>query len=211
MKSEPRKRGRPRNYDPDEALGNARDVFWDAGYASSSLDELSSAMSMNRPSLYGAFGDKEALYLRTLERYRQDGLAALLDALAPDRPLRECIAAVYVKALDIYMGGPAPRGCFLIGTATSEAIRHDAIRQALLGSLLDFDHAIEARMRLAVERGELKPECDAAALAKVASSVMYALAVRARAGESRSALEAIAETGTHLICGNVDGTPATSQ
>lgn len=196
-----KKRGRPRSYDPDDALGRARDVFWDAGYASSSLDELSAAMSMNRPSLYGAFGDKEALFLRTLERYRQAGIAALEEALAPDKSLCEGLAAVYAKALDIYLGGPAARGCFLIGTATSEALRHDGIRRMLLGSLQDFDHAMETRIRLAVQRGELNPACDAAALARLATGVMYSLAVRARAGESRAALEAIAKAGVDLICG----------
>src|SRR4051812_36374931 len=58
-----RPRGRPRGFDPEAALGQARDVFWDAGFAASSLDELSAAMEMNRPSVYAAFGDKETLYL----------------------------------------------------------------------------------------------------------------------------------------------------
>ncbi len=129
MTDAPRKRGRPRAYDPDQALERARSVFWDAGYASSSLDELGAAMSMNRPSLYGAFGDKEALYLRTLEGYRQESLALLRTKLDPARPLRECLRAVYAAALDIYLGGDAPRGCFLIGTATVEAVMHPAVRR----------------------------------------------------------------------------------
>ena len=65
-----RKRGRPRGYEPDAALSRARAAFWDAGYAATSLDALSAATGMNRPSLYGAFGDKRALYLKTLEGYR---------------------------------------------------------------------------------------------------------------------------------------------
>ena len=97
MTNAPRKRGRPRAYDPDQALERARNVFWDEGYASSSLDELGAAMSMNRPSLYGAFGDKEALYLRTLEGYRQESLALLRTKLDPARPLRECRGAGYLS------------------------------------------------------------------------------------------------------------------
>src|ERR1044071_5895097 len=72
MSNIPRKRGRPPAYDPETALGSARDVFWNTGFTASSLDDLSAAMAMNRPSLYGAFGDKEALYLKTLERYRSE-------------------------------------------------------------------------------------------------------------------------------------------
>ena len=63
----PKKRGRPRSYDPETALARAAAVFWKAGYAGTSLDDLSQATGMNRPSLYAAFGDKRDLYLKTLD------------------------------------------------------------------------------------------------------------------------------------------------
>jgi AcrR family transcriptional regulator len=201
MPNEPKKRGRPPAYDTEAALTGARDVFWDAGYAASSLDDLSVAMAMNRPSVYGAFGDKEALYLKTLERYRDDSLVALHEALDPARPLREGLKAVYAKSIEIYLAGSnAARGCFLIGTATVEAPTRPAIRDQLRGSLRVFDEAIEDRFKLAVERGELAPRADPAALTLMASAVMHSLAVRARAGEPRKALEAIAKAGVALIC-----------
>ena len=201
MADEPRKRGRPPAYDPELALSGARDVFWDSGYAASSLDELSAAMAMNRPSVYGAFGDKEALYLKTLERYRDDSLAALRAALDPALPLREGLAAVYAKSIEIYLGGlNAARGCFLIGTATAEAVSRTAVRDILRGSLQAFDAAIADRLRLAMERGEISAQADPAALAVVASAIMHSLAVRARAGESRQELEALARAGVALIC-----------
>jgi AcrR family transcriptional regulator len=201
MGNEPRKRGRPPAYDADLALASARDVFWDAGYAASSLDELSAGMAMNRPSVYGAFGDKEALYLKTLARYRDDGVAALHEALDPERPLREGLEAVYANSIDIYLGGlNAARGCFLIGTATAEAVSRAAVRDVLRGSLQAFDSVIEDRLKLAVDRGELSRQADPAALALAASAIMHSLAVRARAGEPRSALEALARAGVALIC-----------
>ncbi len=194
--------GRPRAYDPDEALAQARRVFWDAGFAASSLDELSAATLMKRPSLYGAFGDKEALYLKTLERYRDEGMEGLREALDPNRSLRDGLAAVYAKALDIYFGGESSaRGCFLIGTATAEAVQHPRVRQILGDSLRAFDGAIEDRLRTAVNRGELAAETDIAALAQLASAIMHSLAVRARAGDARTTLEATARSGVSLICG----------
>jgi AcrR family transcriptional regulator len=203
MADEPRKRGRPPAYDSELALAGARDVFWDFGYAASSLDELSAAMAMNRPSVYGAFGDKEALYLKTLERYRDDSLVALRAALDPTLPLREGLAAVYAKSIEIYLGGlNAARGCFLIGTATAEAVSRTAVRDILRGSLQAFDAAIADRLRLAMERGEISAQADPAALAVVASAIMHSLAIRARAGESRQELEALARAGVALICPN---------
>ncbi|KAA0700119.1 TetR/AcrR family transcriptional regulator [Neorhizobium sp. P12A] len=205
MKDE-KKRGRPRGFDAKAAIGKAREVFWDRGFTAASLDNLSAATNLNRPSLYGAFGDKEELYLDTLEGYREDSMDVLADALDPSLPLRENIARVYAGALAIYLHGEtAARGCFLIGTAAAEAIQHVRIREVLGRSLNDFDDEIENRMQLAVERGELPQSADPQALAKLASAVMHSLAVRARAGDSRETLEAIARSGVDMICGREQG------
>lgn len=198
-----RKRGRPRIYDPDVALVQARDVFWERGFAASSLDDLSAAMSMSRPSLYGAFGDKEALYLKTVERYCEEAENAIRQALDPGRPLREGLAAVCKSSLEHYLSGESvARGCFLIGTAGTEAALNPRVRAVLGRNLAALDHAFEERFRIGRERGELPPTADAAALSRMAIAVMHTLAVRARAGEPRSALEIIAKAGVQMICGD---------
>ncbi|MDL2407673.1 TetR/AcrR family transcriptional regulator [Rhizobium calliandrae] len=201
MKSE-KKQGRPRAFDAKTVIGRAREVFWDKGFSAASLDTLSAATKLNRPSLYGAFGDKEELYLDALEDYREDSMDVLSEALDPALPLRENLASVYARALKIYLhGDTAARGCFLISTATAEAIQHARIREVLGRSLNDFDDAIKERMELAVERGELPTDADPATLARLASAVMHSLAVRARAGDTRETLEALARSGVDLICG----------
>lgn len=197
-----KKRGRPRAFDTKATLEKARDVFWDRGFAGTSLDTLSAATQLNRPSLYGAFGDKEALYLDALEVYRAESMDVLADALDPSLPLRENLGRVYSRALDIYLHGEtAARGCFLIGTATAEAIHHERVREVLNRSLNDFDGEIEKRMELAMERGELPDGSDVNMLARLASAIMHSLAVRARAGDSRETLEALAQSGVDMICG----------
>ena len=202
VQKSPARRGRPRAYDPDTALAQAMAVFWEAGYAGTSLDDITSGTGMNRPSLYGAFGDKRELYVQTLEQYRQRGLAAFAEALAPDRPLREGLRRVYTAALSLYFSGEGnPRGCFLIGTALTESVHDGEVRKTLRDSLLDFDAAFEARIRLARENGELPRDVDPHVLAKLASAVLHTLAIRSRAGESRKALEAIVDPALDLICG----------
>jgi AcrR family transcriptional regulator len=196
------RRGRPRAYDPETALAQAMAVFWSAGYAGTSLDDITAGTGMNRPSLYGAFGDKRALYLRSLERYRARGRAALIDALAPDRPLREGLRRVYQTALALYYSGEGgARGCFLIGTALTESVGDAEVRTTLRDALLEFDAAFEARLRLARDRGELPRAADPRSLAKVASAVLHTLAIRSRAGEPRKALEAMLDPALDLICG----------
>src|SRR5438067_182162 len=164
VQKEPKTRGRPRAYDPDVALARATESFWDGGYAATSLDELSAATGMNRPSLYGAFGDKRDLYLKALAHYWEQSRVAMDEALAHDLPLRDALQRLYDKALSIYFSGKdGPRGCFAIGTATTEAVHDAKIRAALAGGFRMIDQAFEARIRLAKEQGELRRSADPAA------------------------------------------------
>ena len=201
-KNEKRARGRPRAYDADDALSNATDAFWLGGYSGTSLDTLSDATGMNRPSLYAAFGDKHSLYLSTLDRYVEAGVQAMHLALRDDIPLAQALQRVYDGALALYLPtGGAPRGCFLIGTAVVESKTDEAVRTRLAQGLKSFDRAFEKRIRYAQTDGELSASADAAVLARVASAILHSLALRSRAGDSRASLRATAAEGVALICG----------
>src|ERR1700743_1227920 len=101
--AEPKRRGRPRAYEPEQALGKALDLFRKGGFAATSLDDLSAATGMNRPSLYGAFGDKRELYIKSYERYRENARAAVRDVFRAQLPLRKRLERIYAIALDIYL------------------------------------------------------------------------------------------------------------
>ena len=202
VQKEPARRGRPRAYDPATALAQATAVFWDQGYAETSLDDLSRAMAMNRPSLYGAFGDKKSLYLAALTQYREAGRVAIERALGLEETLRAALQRFYAAAIELYLTGEeGARGCLLIGTATTEAVLDPEIRAALRDSLLGFEAQVAARLQRAKDDGDLKADADVAALAKVASAILHSLAIRARAGEPREALEALAAAGVAVLCG----------
>src|SRR5712672_1364257 len=129
VQKSPERRGRPRAYDPDAALARAVDAFWDAGFAATSLDDLTVATGMNRPSLYGAFGDKQELYIKSYQRYRDDARAAMTDIFRDELPIRRRLERIFAVALDIYLSGDAgPRGCFTVMTAASEAVSDPEIR-----------------------------------------------------------------------------------
>jgi AcrR family transcriptional regulator len=201
VQNEKGRRGRPRAYDPDTVLGDAMAAFWSTGYGATSLDDLSAATKLNRPSLYVAFGDKSALYLRTLERYRDEAAVGMGAALAPARPLREGLRRVYGHALDLYFFRDPALGCYMIGTATTEAVQREEVRMFLRDALRQLDRGFERRLALAREQGEIAATADPASLAKIASAILHTLAVRSRAGDDRAELEAIVETGIALICG----------
>src|SRR5215471_13443197 len=96
---EPKRRGRPRAYQPEIALGKALDLFRKGGFAATSLDDLSAATGMNRPSLYGAFGDKRELYIKSYQRYRDDARAAMVDVFRTEMPIRKRLERIYSIAL----------------------------------------------------------------------------------------------------------------
>lgn len=191
--STPRPRGRPRRFEPDEALDRALDAFWTGGYTGTSLDELSAATGMNRPSLYAAFGDKRRLYLTVLDRFTQMMEAAVSTAMANAPTLADALARFYSGALTVYLGGEGiARGCFVICTATVDAPEEPLIRDALQSGLTLIDTRLAARFRQAVEAGELPADTDVDTLGALAAATLHSLAVRARAGTPRAALEALA-------------------
>src|SRR5438128_12077556 len=196
----PKRRGRPRAYQPEIALGKALDLFRKGGFAATSLDDLSAATGMNRPSLYGAFGDKRELYIKAYARYRADARAAMTDIFKTELPIRKRLARIFAVALDIYLSGESgPRGCFTVMTAASEAIADPEIRSMVLEGFVELDKAFAACFRLAREKGELPASADPAVLAQIASAAVHTLAIRARARVPRKELEAIVNGAIDLM------------
>src|ERR1700761_3576578 len=198
----PKRRGRPRAYQPEIALGKALDLFRKDGFAATSLDDLSAATGMNRPSLYGAFGDKRELYIKSYGRYRADARAAMIDVFRDELPIRKRLQRIYDVALDIYVGGEeGPRGCFTVMTAASEAIFDAEIRGMVLEGFFELDKAFAGCFRRAKEKGELSAASDPAVLAQLASATIHTLAIRARAGVPRKELEAIVKGAIDVMVG----------
>jgi AcrR family transcriptional regulator len=202
QKERKRPRGRPRAYDPDDALARATQSFWRAGFAGTSLDDLSAATGMNRPSIYGAFGDKRDLYLAALDRYVDVSRAQMAAALSEDVPIAAALQSVYDGALALYFAKPeAPLGCFLIGTAATEAARDSRVRTRLGSGLRELTETFEARFRAARASGEIGSGVDPALLADLAGAVLHSIALRARAGDSRSSLHAFSKAAVKMLCG----------
>jgi TetR/AcrR family transcriptional regulator, copper-responsive repressor len=197
-----RPRGRPRAYEPEVALHQAMDVFWKDGFAATSLDDLSAATGMNRPSLYSAFGDKRALYIQAYRRYRQHVNETFTPLFAEAAPLRVKLRRILIAALDLYLSGDeGPRGCFTVLTASSDAIADEKIRALVGEAIANTDRAFGRLFADARASGELAPETDARRLARMASATIHSLSVRARARIPRAEIEPIVDDAVTTICG----------
>lgn len=199
---QPKRRGRPRAYEPGVALGKALDLFRTQGFAATSLDDLSEATGMNRPSLYGAFGDKRELYIKSYQRYCEDARASMVEIFRQETPVRQRLERIFASALNIYLSGETgPRGCFTVVTAASEAVSDPDIRAMVIEGLNELDKAFASCFRRAKEKGELPESADPAVLAQLASATVHSIAIRSRARVSRKELEAIVKGAIDVMVG----------
>jgi len=197
-----KRRGRPRAYQPELALGKALDLFRKHGFTATSLDELSAATGMNRPSLYGEFGDKRELYIKSYARYRADARKAMQEIFRDELPIRKRLERIFAVALDIYLSGETgPRGCFTVMTAASEAVADPEIRALVLEGFSELDKAFASCFRLAKEQRELPASADPVVLAQLASATIHTIAIRARARVPRKQLEAIVKGAIDVMVG----------
>jgi TetR/AcrR family transcriptional regulator, copper-responsive repressor len=204
MESARKPRGRPRGYDPGVALARARDAFWRAGYAATSLDDLAAAMGINRPSLYAGFGDKRDLYVAAVAGYAADSRAWLAEELAKPRPLHAALRAIYRGAMAFYLaGGDGPRGCFLVGTAVTESTSDERVRSIVDSTFDAFTDLFAERFVQAAGEGELSSAAVPRALAQIATATLNTLALRARTGAKRKVLNALIDATIEVICGAI--------
>jgi len=187
IKEKPR-RGRPRKYEPDVALGAAIQTFWKKGFSATTFDDLVVALGMNKPSLYLAFGDKVTLYELALGHFVGELRATLEVRVMQETDLRKALRNLYDDALTVYFAQEPALGCFVFCTAPVEAASHPPIKAVLEASLAELDQILGRRFRQAQKDGEFPPSRSAGVAGHLAQSVLHSLAIRARAGESRPAL-----------------------
>ena len=182
---------RPREFDSGAALESAMQVFWAKGYGATSLDDLCSATGLGRSSLYAAFGDKRRLYLRSLDRYEDAGVARIAKALAKP-PLRKALAAFFDRVISDIVAGPGRSGCF-IGNCAAELAGGDRaaaarVRRSLERIQATFRDAL-ARARV---RGEIAADADVDALARFLVAGTQGLRLIGKTKPERAALDDIA-------------------
>lgn len=183
----PRRPGRPPAFDRDEVVEKAQRLFWRDGAAGVSLDSLSAATGLHKPSLYGAFGGKAGLYVAALDAYIERGAPDVRGALA-QAPLRAALESFFEADLDIFCRTDERRGCFLVGTAIQAAADSAEIRSRVEAVFAGLRRLLQGRLERAVTEGDLAAGADAGALTEILFGTHIALAVEARAGAPRDSL-----------------------
>ncbi|SNY50041.1 TetR/AcrR family transcriptional regulator [Paractinoplanes atraurantiacus] len=191
-------KGRPRGFDADEALDRAIEVFWEHGYEGASLTDLTSAMGINRPSMYAAYGNKEELFRRAVARYAEHDMAYAREALA--EPTAYQVIERFLRAnADALTRADRPAGCLSIQGGLAGGSDNGEVAQFLAASRLGGERALSGRLARAVEEGDLPAGTDPAALARYVMTVSEGNAVHAAAGVDRASLHATVDLAMRAV------------
>jgi AcrR family transcriptional regulator len=184
--------GRPRAFDRDKALDRALHVFWARGYEGTSIADLTEAMGINPPSLYAAFGNKEALFRQALDRYEVQRDEIMAEAFAAPTA-REAMTRLLEGTADRLSDKDKPRGCLMVQGALSCSEECEAVKRDLAARRAGGEVLIRERLKRAKREGDLPADADPVALARFVSTVLQGMAVQAAGGATRKELRAIAD------------------
>ena len=184
--------GRPRSFDPDKALDRAMHVFWRKGYEGTSLADLTRAMRINAPSLYAAFGNKDALFGRVIDRYVAGPASFIPKAL--DAPTARLMVEQLLKgvvAMQAAKGNPG--GCLLVRGALAAGTKASRTRKDILARLAGAEGAIRKRLVRAKAEGDLPKHANPADLARYVMAVLDGIAVAGATGAPPKHLKRIVD------------------
>lgn len=197
------KRGRPRSFDKDIALDKAMKIFIEKGFEGASLDDLTEAMGIGRPSMYAAFGNKEELFSEVLRFYTEPNQKILREKLFAAPTLRQAFKDLFEG---MFQNHTQNRNCkekmdgCLIANSTILSCREKSSLSDKIKALHDKNEDIfYERLKLGQEKGELSPEQDVRALAQYFNGVLQGMSVLARAQQSEQALKNIASLAVHVL------------
>jgi len=195
MKRKRQKRalGRPRAFDADKVLDRALEVFWRKGYEGTAMSDLTKAMRINRPSIYAAFGNKEELFRKVLDRYVEGPASYVREALKASTA-RQAVERVLLAAADVPTNGEGPRGCLLVQGALSCGDAAESVRRELNSRRADGEAELRKRLRRAKAEGDLPRSADPAELARYVVTVAHGMSVEAAGGASQRELLQVVKT-----------------
>ncbi|MFD7817498.1 TetR/AcrR family transcriptional regulator [Streptomyces sp. NPDC059785] len=184
--------GRPRGFDADEALERAVRVFWEKGYEGASLTDLTSAMGITRTSMYAAFGNKEDLFRKALERYTE-GPASYVARALEEATARRVATAFLAGSVRATTRPDCPAGCLGVQASLAAGDTAVAARDALVAWRNEGTDRLRDRFRQAVAAGDLPADSDPAVLARYLMAVANGIAVQAAGGAGRDDLQRVAD------------------
>jgi TetR/AcrR family transcriptional regulator, transcriptional repressor for nem operon len=190
---------RPREFDEEEALRKAMEIFWSKGLVATSLNDLTDGMGVARSSLYASFGDKETLFARALDRYMAEISAERVRILREATSVREGLRDFFAHHIRVALDPRTPPGCMVVNTAIESESLPQHLAELLESRARTGEAAVRALLEQGQAAGEIDPARDARSLAATIVAVSYGIHVMARMHGDRRKLQAIADTAINAV------------
>ena len=190
-------KGRPREFCVDKALAEALHVFWAKGYDGASMTDLTEAMGITKPSLYAAFGNKEALFHKALDLYEAEKLEYTRAALR--QPTARKVAEYYLRGgVEVHAADGEPHGCMGLMSSLACSPEAESIKADVISRRASSQRALVERFEQAKRDGDLPAHIDAAGLTSFLYAILQGITVQAGAGATRAELEKLVDTSLAL-------------
>jgi len=183
-------RGRPPSFDHEEALEKALQVFWTHGYEGASMAERMGAMGLNKPSIYAAFGNKEELFHKALQKY-QTGIVAYVNEAIHEPTARQVVEKLLTKSVEVLTSQRSPRGCMIVQGALACGQGASQIQQQLIACRKGFENKLRQRFELAKKSSDLPKDANPAELAKYVATIHQGISVQVSSGATKEELMAV--------------------
>lgn len=191
--------GRPREFDREQALLKARDLFWRQGFEGTSMSDLVAELGIASARIYKAFGSKELLFREAIEHYETHEGGFAERAFIENAGIKEALQQMLNDAATLYSHSALPQGCMVVSSATSVSEENQGIRNWLMEHRQQRTQGIIDRLKAAVEAGELPANTDAQSLGDYFAAFLHGLSIQARDGVSQARLKKAVKTALTML------------
>ncbi|HTJ45518.1 MAG TPA: TetR/AcrR family transcriptional regulator [Kofleriaceae bacterium] len=189
---------RPKEFSRDDVLERAMELFWRKGYEATSIGDLVEHLEIGRQSLYDTFGDKHALYVAALDRYREQFGEQVSGAFAADGPIKDVLRTIMRVVADKAAARPS-QSCMLLGAVAERGPEDNDVKKRFCSNTSVLERALAQRLARARDRGELDSDHDDRALSRYLTNAMYGLQLLARGGADRKHVDQVIDVTLSMI------------
>jgi TetR/AcrR family transcriptional repressor of nem operon len=190
---------RTKEFDTDEVLSKAIDLFWDKGYNGCSMQDVVDGLGLSRSSIYETFGDKRQLFLEALRKYQREGLEALKEDINTTSDIRQALAKVFESVLPESNDSPLQKGCFMVNSAVELASQDPEIAEIVRVNRLEVEDILCKAIEKGQQSGQLAATLAARSIARFIYTNLSGISVNARSGTDRKTLEDIIRVSLSVL------------
>jgi TetR/AcrR family transcriptional repressor of nem operon len=190
---------RNKAFDETQVLDKAVEIFWSQGYNCTSANDLVNTLGLSRSSLYDTYGDKHALFVQALKRYKQELGGKLIEMIEQTEDVKATITEILQMIVEQDRSAINPKGCFMVNTAVELSGTDPEIANIVNGNRVDIEKALQSVIKIGQEKGQLSSKHDSIALARYFINTFFGLRISIKFNNDPKILKDIIEVSLSIL------------